>query len=626
MFEKRAVTDDEGRFELSLMDNDAPLDKSQRPLLAYKPGYGLAWAEIVEGQVPPDLTLRLVEDRPVRGRVTDTEGRHIAGAKVTVTMISASRDGSLDDFLATWGRQWRGAREKLQRQLYAARLLPLLKTMTDQDGRFELSGIGTERVASLNIFAPGLVSEELQVVNREGFDAEKYRKAAQANMLPQMRMSGVLPRLVGAVFDHIAETELVVRGTVFTGPDRKPVARAIVGSSGSGTTIGGGNNPISANTDETGHFELRGLRRSQDARLGVYGPKDSNLIFRSLQLDLAPGQTVVDVDVEMKEGIFVEGRVFDQATGRGVKSGVQFMPLPENEYAAQPGYGLPKNVAIGPKQTDDDGRFRVLAIPGPGVLMAQVQSGRPRIEPIPYRQASFSEEDGKRVTTTVNDEDRWFAVAGNMSQSLARQNAVKVLDLALDSGPVTCDLPLDPGKTGTITIEDEQGQPVTDAVVSGVADKWLIAFKMAEPKCTIYGLGADRPRHVCVLQPERHLAASLTLTGDEQGPVTVRLGAAASLVGRALDPDGEPLADALVEIYYPRHSAQEVIVFVTRDPAPLKTDTDGRFVVENVLPGERLSLGFRQGDKSFAGPRVTDEQRQLAAGEKLDLGDFKVKQ
>lgn len=631
-FEKRAAADDEGRFELTLMGQDAPLDKQPRPLVAHLPGYGVDWLQIGQDQVPDDAVLRLVEDSPVRGRVADTEGRHIAGAKVTVAAISGSLDGNLDDFLAAWTRQWRRAvQEKLPRRFNAAPLLPLFSTVTNREGHFELSGIGTERVASVNISAPGLVSQALQVVNRKGFDAEKYNKAAQAEMPPQMRISDALPRLVGPAFDHIAETDLVVRGTVFTGPDRRPVARAIVGSSGGGMAVGGGNNSISANTDESGRFELRGLRRSQDARLFVYGPKDSNLLFRSLEIGLATGQTVVEVEVEMKQGVIVAGRVFDQATGRGVRSSVQFAPLPGNEYAEE--RGPVRQLAGNP--TDDDGHFRMLVMPGPGVLMAQVQRSPPGflragnppgdIKPVPYRQASFSEEDSKRVLIIADAEDRSFRIAGNLPERLMSHNAVKVIDVAPGSEGATFDLPLDPGKTATIAIEDEQGEPVTDVVVAGVADCWPITIKTADPNCTIYGLGADRPRQVYILHPERHLAASVTLTGDEPGPVTVRLGAAASIIGRALDPDGEPLADAIVQIGYFRRVAFEQPGSRNTEQTQLKSDADGRFRVENILPGERLTLSFRQGDKFFGGPRITDEKRQLKSGEQLDLGEFKAK-
>jgi hypothetical protein len=625
--EKRAVADDEGRFKLTLTGQDAPLDKQPRPLIAYLPGYGVDWAEIVQDQVPDDAVLQLVKDNSIRGRVTDTEGRHVSDAKVTVRIIAASSSGSLDAFLEAWRGNLRNpgiVRSNLERQCYAARLLPLFTTVTDREGRFELSGVGAERLASVNISAPGLVSEDLEIVNRDGFDAAPYNKAAQAGMLPQMRMAR---RLTGPAFEHVGETELVIRGTVFIGADRKPVVRAIVSAQG-----GGVNNPISAQTDERGHFELRGLRRSQDSNLIVYGPQGSNLLFRSRRPELAPGQTVVDVEIEMKEGVFVEGRVFDLATGHGVRSGVQFVPLPGNEYAEL--RGPVRQMAGNP--TDDEGHFRMLVMPGPGVLMAQVQRAPPGflragnqrgdIKPVPYRQASFSEEDSKRVVVTADGDDRYFKIASNMPERLMSHNAVKVIDLAPGSEGATFDLPLDPGKTAIISIEDDQGQPVSDVVVGGVADSGPSTFKIADATCTVLGLGADRPRYVCVLEPARHLAASVTLTGDEQGPVTVRLSPTASIVGRAQDPDGEPLADAVLQIVYVRRSVWDAFSMAARDKVPLKTDADGRFRIENVPPGERLTLGFRQGDKFFGGPRITDEKRQLAPGETLDLGEFKAKE
>lgn len=620
--EKRAAADDDGRFEFSLREHDAPLEEMRRPLLAYLPGYGVDWLEIVQGEVPPEAVLRLVADHPIRGRITDTEGRRVAGATITVRVIAAAPDGGLDGFLTAWKQNWRDARRTLPRQCYAARLLPPFTAVTDREGRFELVGVGIGRLASVNIAAPGLVSEDLEIVNRDAFDAEPYNKAAQANMLPLMRAR--FTGLTGPVVEYVAETELVVRGTVFTGANREPVVRALVGAQAHGR-----NNPISTQTDEMGRFELRGVPLSQDATLRVYPyTPGGNLLSRTIRLDRAPGQTIVDVDVELKEGILVEGRVFDQATGRGVKSAVEFLPLPGNKYAEVPGFGSPR-VRKAPTRTDDDGHFRILVMPGSGVVTAQVQSDRPQLggrKPIAYRQASFSDEDGKRVPVTVDGEDRHFTDAYNHLHFLMGMSAVKFIDLAPGEGPATCDLALDPGKTATIAIEDEHGQPIANALIGGVGDCWPIAIKLAEPACAVYGLGDDRPRHVCVLQPERHLATSLTLTGGEQGPVTVRLGPAASVAGRALDGDGRPLADALVQISYQRRSAFELVLLANQDKSPIKTDAEGRFVVENILPGERFSLSFKRGDQFFGGPRITDEKRQLKPGEKLELGEFKATQ
>jgi hypothetical protein len=616
-WEKRAVTDYDGHFQWTLEETDARIGPANRPpLIAFKPGFGVDGLEIGRDDAAHELTLRLTENCPIRGRLTNTEGQPVKGAKIVVGSVESPTDDSLDRLLERWKRTPQLARGTPERvaNLYQ-RFSPLI-VETDSEGRFTISGVGSECMASLNITAAGYMSEVLRVVTRAGFDAEEYNKSFTANAGPFMRMPGQRPRFVGPAFDHVMEIELVIRGSVFTGPDRKPVAGAGVG----GGTFQG----RLPTTDAAGHFELRGLRRSQTAGLSVHPPGD--LLSRHLQLEVAPGETVLDVEVELKEGIVVEGRVFDPATGMGVHAQILYLPLADNHFVDQPGYD--GNISGG--VTNDDGHFRRLVPPGPGVLMAQVRRARPQGDgnkPMPYRQASFNEEDSKRVPTTVGETgDRYFTVSANRQRPLNLHEAVKVIDAAPDSGPITCDLPLDRGNTATISIEDDQGQPLSDAWVAGVADTPPMTFKIAAPTCTIYGLGADRPRRIWVFHPERHLAASLTLTGEEPGPVTVRLGAPATIVGRALDPDGEPLADVVVDVSYLRRIASELQRFATMEKAPLKTDADGRFRVEDLLPGERLAIGFKQADAYFYIDGLTTKERQLAAGQKLELGDVKVKE
>ncbi|HET6882695.1 MAG TPA: hypothetical protein VFI31_21180, partial [Pirellulales bacterium] len=622
-WEKRATTDAEGRFQWTLEKTDAKIGPSNRPpLVAYKSGFGLDGITIGRDEASAEINLRLVKEQTIRGRITDTEGRPVA-AKIVVANIQATKEGPLDRLLERWKRTPQELRGTPEGIVYLYQRFGPLTAETDAEGRFSIAGVGAERVATLNVTAPGYMSDGLRIVTREGFDAAEYNKALTASTNPAMRNPGWPPRFAGPVFDHVMEAELVIRGFVFTGPDRKPVAGARVGAA-SGTL--GQNLTNIPMTDAAGRFELGGVRRSQTVPLSVAPPGD--LLTRLLRLDVAPGQTSLDVEVELKEGIVVEGRIFDQATGLGVHGNVSYVPLGENRFVDQPGYDGAKNMR-GFFMTDADGRFRRLVPPGPGVLMAQVQPGRPQVDgnkPIRYRQASFNDEDSQRVPTTVRDDNRFFTISENQIIFLSGFGAAKVIDPAPGSGPLTCDLPLDPGKAVKLAIEDEQGQPVTDAWVAGVTDLWPITFKIAESSCTIFGLGADRSRRVCILHPERHLAAALTLTGDELGPVTVVLGAPASIVGRALDPDGEPLAEAEVQINYNRRSASELQRFVNQESAPLKTGADGRYRVENVLPGERLALGFKQGDAYFYIDGLTTEQRQLEAGQKLELGDVKVKQ
>ena len=601
-FEKRAAADNQGRFELSLERWRNTLSRATpvRSLIACLPGYGVNWLEIARDQVPQEAVLRLVADNPIRGRVIDTEGRPAANAKVAVTTIWAWPSASLDGFLA--------GKENLQnaRMGHPARLLPPLKTVADREGRFELSGVGAERLAWVNISAPGLASDDVEIVNRDGFGAEQYNKTAQAGMRPRGSS-----RLVGPVFEHVAETELVIRGAVFTGADHKPVVGAPVYSEGHGY-------PVLPRTDEIGRFELRGLRRRAKARFSVSSPPDANLLGRSIALDLAVGQTVVDTEVELKEGVVIEGRVFDKSTIRGVESEIRFVALPDNHYVDQPGYESSR-LSV---RTDEEGRFHMLVPPGQAALMAQVSVGgvleQAKVA-TPYRQATFSEEDTKNVPIAVQNGLRYF-VAKMSYEYLSIVNAARFLNPPPGSGPVMCDLALETGKTIKLAIEDEQGQPVSGAFVLGMSDSLNHTRHIAEASCDIVGLGADRPRRVAILHPERHLAGSSMLTGDESAQVTLRLSATATMTGRVLDAGGEPLADAKVQIQYDRGAV------LYDEQWAIKTDGDGKFHEDNVLPGEPFELDFIKGGKFFRVPGITDEKRQLKPREKLDLGEFKTKE
>lgn len=610
---RRGMTNDDGQFEITLSQNMLPSTQNPQSVMARKAGFGVAWLRITREEIPSDITLKMVADRPIHGRVIDTEGRPVVGARIAIGSLLAPPDGDLDPFLLAWKQSWRDAFfSKLDEPGGFYATFDAIGALTNDDGRFEIFGVGIERVAALEIRSDGYGYDQLYIVNRDGFDAESYNQLTLSDRMPGMNIrGGTSPRLASSPFEHVLVAELVIRGKVSTS-EASPVVGASVYSHSSGWAP-----DVTSITESSGRYELHGHPRGATVFLSVGAPEESHLLDSSLQRQAAAMETELVIDVEMKPGVAVEGRVFDRATGKGVQAGVQFVALPENRFVDKDDR---HHFAT---QTNKDGQFHLMIVPGPGVLMAQVHGGA-RIadhDITPYRQASFSPEDSQRVPTTVNGDDRYFTVHDNAIEFLSIENAVKVLDLTSNNGPTICDLPVDPGKTVKIAIEDEQGQPVGEAFVSGLTDTWPNTFRLAEPSCTAYGLGADRPRRVCVLHPIRRLAASITLTGDEREPVTIKLAGSASMSGRALTPDGQPLADALVQINYAGRSASELLRFSELEHTPFKTDNEGRFLADNILPGEQLSLDFKLGQTFY---RVGGRQ-ELTAGQKLNMGEVTVK-
>ncbi len=287
-----------------------------------------------------------------------------------------------------------------------------------------------------------------------------------------------------------------------------------------------------------------------------------------MRLNSKASESSLTLDVELRRGIVITGRVIDSATGKGINSGIRFDPLPGNKYANEPGYDFHRHSGV-MESTDAEARFRIVEIPGPGVLIVQASHmetiGEHELKP--FRQASFSKEDRERV----------FAEVGKSIWLYETENAVKYLDLDLDpkGGAVQCDLVLDRGTTVNVEIQDNAGQPLTGVMAAGLAESWPYTFTLTKSRCTVCALGPDRPRKVFFLHPTRRLAGSLLLTGQEKSPVTVRLRPAGAIKGRAVDEAGASLDGLKValNIAFEERTARELYRFLDMDQPLARTRT-----------------------------------------------------
>jgi RNA polymerase sigma factor (sigma-70 family) len=603
---QRGATDAEGRFRLELSRKELETQPG-RPLslLAVANGFGLAWVELT-AETRGDLTLRLVKDVPIRGRILTTEGKPVSGVNVAVIGVMAFE--RLDDFLRAYQREDRHADEGTG----ARRLnLPLNSVLrinpTDKEGRFEIGGVGIERLAGLEVKSDAVALNRLLVVTRADFDAKAFLKGA-------IRPAGEQVPLFGPSFEHVVERAVAAQ---------TPAIEGVVREAGSGKPLAGvtvtaaGANAV---TDARGHYRLTGMRKVQEYTLQVTAPKDVPLVGRWLRVPAPSNAAAARADAELTRGVVVNGRVYDKATGKGIRDcSVHFSPLPENQTKKTEGlalYGM----------TGDDGRYRLVTIPGPGVLLAQIPGTILKIDGVPiypYKAAEFDAADRPRVK--LSDEFkpyRGFVTASGV-EMLDHNNACKVLDVKDGHAPVSCDLALDPGKTLTVNLQDAEGKPLTGAEVAGISAQSLRAVPLRTATGRIYALDPDKPRPVVFVHAARKLAAVVTLRGDEKEPVTVRLAPTAILTGRALDADGQPVIGAEIYERYATPAGRQLTKSQVRWFRP-RTDKEGRFRLDGIVPGLAMELAFVKGRQML----IPQERREVTppeSGKTLDTGEIRVK-
>jgi RNA polymerase sigma factor (sigma-70 family) len=610
------TTDADGRFSVTVTPRgrDFVLDY----LVAYAQGLGLDWLQFY-GPDDPALdgaqTLRLPKDVPIRGRLVNTEGRPMTGVSVAVGTISVPPNDSVDAYLARWKGNIQDALYSPGKQLL---LLPreiLGAATTDADGRFILHGGGADRIVYVTIVGGGLARSNAYVVTREGFDPKPYNEILLRRQYEFLRTVNGFGGLYAPEFTFVTRPGKEITGVVSDAATGEPVAGCTV------STRGGYRDVVHVHTDHRGRYRLTGVPKpAKDCWITVYPPEESAYLVQHPQFPDPDGFAPARHDVRLVKGAVVTGRVVDRQTGKGMWAGIRFSPLPENKFFdGGPAYreSAPnRNV----QATDRDGRFRLVTIPGPTLVLAHAIALQ-RLngdEIVPYRRAAPDPDHTDRFQRSG---ESWsVAVSGNTFEVLSFENAARVIDVQA-TGETSVELPVDPGRTAELAVQDADGRPLAGAWVAGLADCWPITRQLKGTTGTVYGLDPARPRRLNVYHAGKRLAATLTIHGDEKEPVVVKLQPLGRVTGRLVEADGQPFAGATVLLVLNREIDNELYRFAIPDGGRAVTDKDGRFTLDTAVPGVWFYVGVRKGNEFFAlklGPRT------VKPGQTSDLGDRTV--
>ena len=186
-----------------------------------------------------------------------------------------------------------------------------------------------------------------------------------------------------------------------------------------------------------------------------------------------------------------------------------------------------------------DGTFRLVGLPGRAIVGAVVYSGKP------YRRGAGAE------SIKGMNEHGHFATSNNpIMANRYFPTSMKEINPAEGTETVHLDLTLDPGAKVRLRVVDQQGKPVTGVKTGGRRDRGRYDDEaQAQAEFDVVTLGPGEDRMVSLVHEGRKLGRVIHVKegDDKNGPVVVTLEPSATITGRIVDPDGNPVSGATIE-------------------------------------------------------------------------------
>ena len=174
------------------------------------------------------------------------------------------------------------------------------------------------------------------------------------------------------------------------------------------------------------------------------------------------------------------------------------------------------------------------------------------------------------------------------------------------------DVTLDSGWTFRATVLDPEGKPLIGARGYGVEDKFSRwTDKMDAAEFTVRCFSPRHPHDVIFHHQEKGLVGVMPLPEENGGSVTSDVQLAAMVTGRLLGADGKPRVGAGLKLQVQTKPYWDDYVLPN-----VRTDKDGRFRIETLVPGFRYTLSDDQGSVQFGDG--------LRSGVVKELGDVRL--
>ncbi len=604
--QRLGTTGPDGGFDVRIPKSalSPRLDRPEGPnvlatVVAFSPGLGPDWAQVDAKRVSQPITLRLrPDDVPVEGRIINLEGRPAEGVSARVAAVAEFPAELLERLRKNAGAQnpslWTDMRNVCSPGDKG--LIP--PATTGADGRFRLSGIGRDRVVFLILEGPAIE----QTI---AFAATSNDRNFQPVPLPSdgpMRIT-----LQPARFETSVAPGSTIRGTIRDRDTGQPVAGARV------ITWSEGSQPITS--DARGQFRLTSQPRGRENYLTIT-VEDRPYIKVVKTITNADGKA--PVDVTLRRGVWIEGKVVNKSTGKPVKAVVTYYPFRDNPHVKECPDASFLNNHLGDEvefRTDAQGRFRAVGLPGGGILAVQVK------------------EPGYLTAKPLDDRTAGNVLhAANFQYYMTPYHALVTLDVPNGKATSIPDIALTAGREQHIQIVDPEAKPVTGARILclqvGLLRESLTGEIIAGDEWSFTNSHPGKAESIIISHAGRSLGAMIELKGDEPDPVRVVLQPCGTVTGRLVDEEGKPRPGMRLRLGQRFRSAGQWTGTDRQDG--LATDRDGRFRITTLVPGLRYDLvvlkkQFVQNYSDQAEGGLWKNEWTVKPGETIELGDVQVK-
>ena len=237
---------------------------------------------------------------------------------------------------------------------------------------------------------------------------------------------------------------------------------------------------IKTKSDKDGRFRLVGMPLGAGNEVVLTPPEDQPYLLSQFKLPTASEMKPIHIDLVLKRGIWMRGRITDRVTGKPVQARLRYATSLNNRHIDEvPGFRdiFTNGNERGSYFTKDDGSYQIPVLTGPGLISVHAQD---------WNMDYAAEDQEARTPNEAMFIPFLYGIGATWAEINPAETAASVShDFALNPAPL---------KTVTGWVFDTEGKPLAGIRYLGIygAHSWTPQQK--DNRFTVSALRPPKPR------------------------------------------------------------------------------------------------------------------------------------